>query len=330
MRRVDGRWVAALLGAVAGAAAGSGACTSFGAGPALADDAGAVDGAVIDSAVTADAADADTSNEGVDTPGLACDDPACVAGADCIDGQCPEVFATVPKASGVALFANEVFITTYSRQLLRKPKNATDHGAAAQAQLAPGSDGTWQYLNRSGNVLLWTRKASDAPSVLHIPIGALPMGAVVSEQPYVEDALAVLQVRSGLIYVSSYSAGKVFELDGGAGAAPIGDFDNEIEGLVADNDEVFAAHVRPGEIVRVVPPGGPTHSVGGLPAGLALQGGRFYFTDQSDDSVASIPRIGGDRTMLARAANTSPMAIAVDDTHVYWTVKDRVLRVRHR
>jgi hypothetical protein len=178
---------------------------------------------------------------------------------------------------------------------------------------------------------VWTRRDTVVPVVFHITIGGIAAGSPVVEEPaFVPAAAGVVRTKDGLLYVSSYDTGQVFALDGGSEAAKVADHAGKIEGLAINGDEVFGAWFSDGKIVRVVPPpNGPPLVVGGKPAGLAFEGGTFFFTDQNGGTVASIPRIGGSRTDLARVTGSIPIGIAVDGTHIYWTITRYILRI-HR
>ena len=89
---------------------------------------------------------------------------------------------------------------------------------------------------------------------------------------------------------------------------------------VAEGQIYWADRAISGDIVSTAVAGGPPTTLWSVdaPGGLAVGGGRVYWTGNGDGTVMSLPTGGGGVPSTVATGLPEPGPIAVDDTQAYW------------
>jgi len=295
-----------------------------------ASDDAARDGSAPSDANAADAADASDTDASCET----LSDPAncgrcghsCLGGA-CTKGRCePVVLATGQgDVSGISVDATHVYFTSLAPSVVaRVPK-----GGGAVTPLASGAAVRLpKRVAVDGAHVYWVSSELFDGAVARCPLGGCTAAPEVLASP--EEPVGVA-VAGGHVYWADHNGKRIGRrlLGGAADDAYAVPPDLPVAVAVSGADVVYIADFS-GQVHRRGA-GGENVLVGANGQSgrdVVLHGGFAYWGAAEDPGmpgrIARAPVAGGGASELVSVAGGEPMALAVDDTYVYWTAWSRL------
>ncbi|MDI1442597.1 DUF5050 domain-containing protein [Polyangium sp. 6x1] len=241
-------------------------------------------------------------------------------------GASPERLAQgFQSAYTLAMDADALYVVDYAEKLVRVDKDGSATVVLAEnVGSAVAVDENRVYFTTTEGVFRTSKDASDVESVASIP----DADSIALDDAYVYvRTIGNVGDSSGRTVRVPKAGGEIEEI---APPAPVAYhyFSHE---LAVDGANVYWVEPSAGTLMKAPKAGGtPVVLAKDLadPMSLTLDGGHVYVTLRSKDGgsvdergVIRVPKEGGAVEDVARGGRISAYDVAVDATHVYWTVK---------
>ncbi len=239
--------------------------------------------------------------------GNACDDGT---GALCSDGRCTYVLAEgLDAPTGIAVDATNVYFT---EDILHQVGKVSIRGGAVTT-LASDQDLATGIAVDARNVY-WTNEVGGG-SVLSLPLGGGTPETLVSGR----SGPSCVAVEGTNVYFSDTSVNAV---PIGGGAVVTLSASGSPLSVAVDAENVYWTIEQ--TAVMKVPLGGGTAvtlALGDNPSRIAVNATSVFWTDTIALTVMTVPIGGGALVTLAADSTSTPVGIAADEDHVYWTAQ---------
>ena len=244
------------------------------------------------------------------------------AAATCNGGRCLVTLATnLDSVMAIALDAESVYWTS-TTSVVKVAKTG-----GQPVTVVAGQSGGPSSLTLDGTNLYWINRFSGA--IMQAPKSGSPVLQLAADQPSADNGIAV---DATSVYWTTnptvdYPSGSVMKVAIGGGT-PVALASAQYDPTGIGVDAMSAYWTTEYYLLMKMPvAGGTPVSIGSAGLGPVLLRNGFAYSFLGEN-VVKVPVAGGDTTILAQSpGNFLPEGIAVDDTSVYWTEAEWLLKV---